>query len=211
MIWGDVQSSLVPKAVGGDRAALKLLLASIHADVRARIARRLPADLTRVVDADDILQETYIEVFQRVGRFENRVPDAFPRWVASIAISRLRNAIAFHRAAKRGGDWRLWERLSPGIEESSVALIETLLADGRKASRSLARHEAVQALRAAMNAIPEQYQRAIWLVHLEGRPVRDAAAVLGRTERAVHGLCARGLKLLREQLDRSVIGLSSAD
>jgi len=67
-------------------------------------------------------------------------------------------------------------------------------------SRVMARGEAVQALHAALHLLPEHYREAIWLVHIEGTPVKEAAAKLQRSERAIHGLCRRGLKLLQAEL-----------
>ncbi len=40
------------------------------------------------------------------------------------------------------------------------------------------------------------------LVHIEGKPVTEAAEALGRTERSIHGLLRRGLEKLREVLGR---------
>ena len=53
----------------------------------------------------------------------------------------------------------------------------------------------------AMADLPERYRQAVWMVHIEGLAVRDVAAKLERSDRAVHGLCRRGLKLLQEQLE----------
>ena len=42
------------------------------------------------------------------------------------------------------------------------------------------------------------YRKALRLVHIEGRSVAYAAQQMGRTERAIHGLCRRGLKLMQQ-------------
>ena len=53
---------------------------------------------------------------------------------------------------------------------------------------------------APLAELPEHYRRAIWLIHIEGCSVRSAAESMGRTDRAIHGLCRRGLGLLQEKL-----------
>ena len=40
----------------------------------------------------------------------------------------------------------------------------------------------------ALQTLPEHYRQAVGLVCLEGRPVAEAAALMGKTQRAVHGL-----------------------
>lgn len=67
-------------------------------------------------------------------------------------------------------------------------------------SRSVSKREAVHAVNEALAAIAPDYRQAISLVHIEGLPVRDAAERMGKTERAVHGLCRRGMKQLQQQL-----------
>jgi RNA polymerase sigma-70 factor (ECF subfamily) len=83
------QTLLVLLAQAGDRAALELLLRNSHAPLRRYITRLAGADL-----ADDILQETSIQIFRKL-RFL-REPAVFHSWtlrIASrIAISHLKHA-----------------------------------------------------------------------------------------------------------------------
>ena len=52
-----------------------------------------------------------------------------------------------------------------------------------------------------MKSLPAHYEQALRLVHIEGRSVREVAEAMDRTERAIHGLCRRGLQMMREQLE----------
>jgi RNA polymerase sigma-70 factor (ECF subfamily) len=202
---------LIGRAVAGDHSALKLLLLDAHPRLCSYVARRMPTDLRATLDAEDVVQEAYAQVFRRVGQFEPRGPLSFQRWMLTIALRKLRNAISRERAAKRGGGARLAGATLRRQEESCVALLDLLAAPGRTPSRCVARQEAVQAVEGALAALPDHYRQALWLVHIQGWPVARAAAEMGRTERALHGLCRRGLKLLRDRLG-SVSGyLSSSD
>ncbi len=202
---------LVRRAVAGEDAALKLLLLEAHAGLCSYVARRMPADLRPALDAEDVLQETYTQVFRRIGQFEPRGATSFQRWLLTIALRKLRNAIARERAAKRGGGVRLVEVDVRTREESCVALLDLLAAPGQTPSRCMARQEAVQAVEVAFQQLPEHYRQALWLTHFEGWSAARAAAEMGRSERALHGLCRRALKLLRDRLG-SVSGfLSSSD
>lgn len=200
-ITGDDERTLaeIQRAVAGDAVALKLLLTESYPRVCERIARKIPTDLRRVVDAEDIVQEAEIEIFRCIETFQVRGPNSFYRWFATISTSRLRDAARRERAAKRGG-LRTANPNRKRIEDSTISLMDMLAGPDHTPSRSMARGEAIEAVETALARIPEHYRRAIRLVHIEGRPVAEAAAQMGRTDRAIHGLCRRGLEQLHEQL-----------
>ena len=83
------QTLVVLLAQAGDRAALEQLLRECHAPLRRYITRLAGADL-----ADDILQETSIQIFRKLPFL--REPAVFQAWtlrIASrIAISHLKRA-----------------------------------------------------------------------------------------------------------------------
>lgn len=202
--------AMVQRAVSGDRSALKLLLTETHLRLRDQIGRRIPANLRRLLDPEDVLQEVHIEVFRRIDVFQPRGTDSFQRWVATIALSRLRNAIKKHRAVKRGGDHMIIGAGDRHLQDSSVALFDQVAGPGKTPSRFMAHDEAVGAMQQAMAALPEQYERALWLVYIEGNTACDAGEKMGRTERAIHGLCRRGLRMLRDQLGEPTNFFSSS-
>ncbi len=194
-----VESDLVQKAVAGDGVALKLLLVEEHARLCAYVARRIPSLLSQAVDAEDIVQEAQIEVFRRIGSFQPRGADSFSRWTTAIALSRLRNNIKRYRSLRRGGDFERRGQAA-SVEESSVALLNRLAGPGKTASRVVSRREAVAAVHAAIETLPARRRHAVWLVHIEGQSAREAAQSLGCSERAIHGLCRRGLRELEQRL-----------
>lgn len=67
-------------------------------------------------------------------------------------------------------------------------------------SRVLGAKEVVHAIQVALVSQPEVCRQAVWMRHIEGRAVGEIAAALGRTERAVHQLCYRGLAMLEEAM-----------
>ncbi len=197
------QDELVLSAVGGDGVALKLLLVQSSPTLRKMIGRRIRGDLQRTVDPEDILQQADIEVFRRIGDFDGRNRNAFVRWRCALALSRLRNAIRNDCAAKRGGGQKTApNQLRRSIEESTVALWNLVPGGGKTPSRLMARAEVVELMQQAVRDLPPRYRQAVSLVHIEGQAVRDAAAVLACSERAVHGLCRRALVMLGERLNR---------
>jgi len=192
-------SEPLARALAGDVSALKLVLTSVHEPVAARVGRRIPPALRRVVDLDDLLQDTYVEVVRGLPRFENRGLPSFERWVCTIALNRLRNIVKAHRTLRRGGNHARVE-VDRRLEDSTITLLDVVGGSSWTASRSAARAEAVDAVRAAIADLPSRYRVVVNGVYIEGRLVADVAREIGRTERAVHGLCRRGLRLLRDAL-----------
>lgn len=193
-------ADLATRVASGDRAALCLLLTEMRPQLRETVSRRIPTWLRRLVDSDDIIQIAYVDVFRRIGtEYGPRNSDSLPRWVTAIALNRARDAIRQERAVKRGGGQN---RLADArtIEKSTIFLLDQIAGPDHSPSRSVARREVVRVVHEAINLLPARYQQAIWIVHIEGGSAKQAAAVMNRSERAIHGLCRRGLKLLEAQL-----------
>lgn len=197
-----VEAELVQKAVAGDAVAVTVLLTHGRRGLRAFLANRVPRTIHAVVDVDDIIQEAHIEVYRHVRSFEPRGPGSFHRWVAAIALRRLRNAVRAQQALKRGGQAPPVARATRR-EESLHAFLELLAGPGDTPSRTAARSEAVDALEVAIAGLPRHYREAVRLVYLEGHPVADAASIMGRSPRAIHNLCHKAKAKLRSSLGSS--------
>lgn len=185
-------------AVRGNREALAELLAEFGPQVRARIAGQLHSDLRGFVDADDVMQVTYLEAFLRIERFEPRGAESFLSWLAQIARNNLRDAARSQQRAKRPPAAKRIAAASDG--ETTVAALERLFATLSTPSRRLAAREVQEALEQALQRLPEDYALVVRRCDLAGEPAADVAARLGRTVGAVYMLRARALDRLREQL-----------
>ncbi len=205
----DHSRQLVERAIGGDAVALKVLLTNTRRRLEAYLSTRVSVGLRQGVEVDDVIQEAHIEVFRRISSFEPRGADSFFRWVAAISISRVRNDIRRQRTYRRGGDWPTPTIGTRRLEDSTIALLDMLAGPDRTPSASVARVEAIDAVQMALETLPEHYRQAVWSVHIDGRSVRQTAGEMGRSERAVHGLCRRGLKLLEDHLQSATRFLSS--
>lgn len=203
------EEALIQRAVEGDEVALKTLFVRARPGLCTFVAKKIPADLAPIVDAADIVQETFIAIFRDVGALASTRPASFHRWVQAVALNQLRNIIKHHRAAKRGGVQARISNRKKTIEDSAVDLFNLLASPSRTPSRSVARREAITAVEEAVACLPDRYQQAVQLVHIEGFSVGEAASAMCRTERAIHGLCRRGLKRLEKELVSASRFLSS--
>jgi RNA polymerase sigma-70 factor (ECF subfamily) len=100
------QTLLVLLAQSGDRAALEQLLREIHAPLRRYISSLVGADL-----ADDVLQETALQIFRKLPFL--REPTVFRPWTYRIA-----SRIAFEQLKRA----RRWEPLDDAAPERLTAL-----------------------------------------------------------------------------------------
>lgn len=197
----DDATHLLQRAIEGDDLALTLLLQRMRGDLVGWLTCHIPAAFASQVDAEGAVQDAHVEVFRNIARLRAESIADFDRWLRTIAIHKLRDQIKNARAAKRGGGKTpVTGHAAGNYDDSMVALFDQVASGGRTPSRSVARLEVIAGVQQALAELPEQYREAIRLVHVEGRSAADAARLLGRTERGVHGLVRRGMAELRRGL-----------
>ena len=204
------QADLVQRARGGDDLALTMLLTDSRRRICSYLAGKIPADLRSTIDPDDVVQDAHVEVYNNIHRLDSNAPEAFDRWVKTISIRKLRDRLRRRRAAKRGGGKYEAKENRVQVEDSMIGLLDLVAVSTRTPSRSVARAEAIEAVQAALDELPEHYRQAIWMTHIAGVPVAETARRMGRTERAIHGLNRRGMKILGDLLGSSTKFLSSS-
>lgn len=191
-------AALLARAIAGDGAALEQLLVPFQSRLFSRLSRRIPLTLAGVVSPEDLLQETYLEIFRQIRQFQPRGRGAFVRWVLMVADGRLIQSIRTYTAAKRGGG-RI--AVDPTLSTSSALdLLELARVDPNSPSRAAAGNEIESAVYGALESLKSEYRDAVRMRFLEGLSIADVASRLGRSEWSVHKLCNRGLRQLREIL-----------
>ena len=168
------------KAIDGDADALAALLAESHERLIRYVRGKIPVDVSSVVAAEDVVQEVHIAAFRDIGSFEPRQKGSLERWLRTIAIRRLRNAIRFQRQAKRGGG-ATHVTVSSALERSAVMLLDLLDSPVKSPSRVAAAAEATVAVNEALQALPEDFRLAVRLVYLEGKTVAAAVRSAAKT------------------------------
>lgn len=196
----DPATDAVHRAIAGDQIALTLLLTTHRRGVRDYVAGKIPVNLRGALDAEDVVQDAYSEVFRHIDGFESRGPDSFGRWVRTIALRKLRDFIKMRGADKHGGDNVQIHAVPAAVGQSVVMLLDLMAGDEKTPSRCAAGIEAIEAVRMALALLPEDYRQAVSLVYLQGLTVKEAASGMNRTERAVHNLCYKAKSRLRELL-----------
>lgn len=197
----------VAQATRGDEKALANLLERHGPAVRHGLAGRIPKRWRSVLSEDDVLQQTYVDAFRDIRRFEPRGAGSFVAWLRAIADRNLLDALKALGAVKRGGERRKME--TPPGEDSYVALYDLVGTTTSTPSRKAARQEAVSVLTRALEGLPDDYRRVIEMYDLECRAIDAVAAQLKRSEGAVYMLRARAHRLLGEIMGTASKYLSS--
>jgi RNA polymerase sigma-70 factor (ECF subfamily) len=161
---GDPGVDLIRRIRGGDEAALKDLIAGNSPVLRAHLARYVaPAD------ADDLLQELWLRVWERAGQWDGRGRPL--AWLLAIATNLALNHLRSRRetvplealadeevpdVATLGCD-----AIVPGPEEQAIW------------------REQLGRVQEAMAQLPAEKQEALRLVRVQGLKLDEAARLLG--------------------------------
>lgn len=203
----DTIEAWCARAVAADQSALEKLLWAHHARLLGFARRKIGVDWRGKIDPEDILQETYIDIFNTIGDFAYRGEDSFYRWATRILDHRFIDHVRHWRRGKRD----VSRELRPAGSASSPhqSLLERCLPNVGTPSMALRREDAVGALMACLAHLPDDYRLAIQRLYLEEQPLAAVAAELDRTEDAVRRLAGRALERLTRCLGRASRYLST--
>jgi RNA polymerase sigma-70 factor (ECF subfamily) len=137
-------------------------------------------------EAEDVLQEVFLQVWQQARSFDPARGRAFT-WLVTLArsraIDRLRASDSRERAAQRSA-----EEAPPATEARTWAEDEAI------------RAERAEAVRGALAELPEEQRQVLVLAYLEGMTQTEIAAAKNQPLGTVKTRTRTGLKRLSEAL-----------
>ncbi len=153
--------------------------------------------LRRKVDESDVVQQTLLEAHEAQADFRGVTNAEYGAWLRQILARNLSNLIRDYKRVKR--DFRRERSLEMQLAEFETQA-DWLAAEHSSPSQRADRNLRLLQLADALASISPEQRTAIELRHLEGRTVKEIAAVMKITTSAVGGLLFRGLQKLRDQL-----------
>lgn len=182
----EIDPAIVRRAAGGDVRAHEIIYRAFSAPVYSICLRftRVPAQ------AEDLLQDTFIEVMRSIAGFRGDAP--IGSWIRRVAVSK---ALMFLRSAwhRRGrsldDDWD--ESATHGPESQSASPDNAMDLD------------------AALASLPPVSRAVVWLHDVEGFTHREIAGLMGKTESFSKSQLSRAYQRLRPMLEAGREGAAS--
>jgi RNA polymerase sigma-70 factor, ECF subfamily len=135
-------------------------------------------------EAEELTSRTFLNALARLDQFRGRGA-RFQSWVMSIAHNLLLN-------------WYRDRGRRPPTEALDAA--EDLPDSIPGPEASLEANETIEAVRAAISALPPERQQLIALKYVDGRTNAEIGRIMARTEGAIKALHHRTLRELQERL-----------
>jgi RNA polymerase sigma factor (sigma-70 family) len=176
----EIDPAIVRRASKGDAKAHEIIYRAYSAPVYSVCLRftRVPAT------AEDLLQETFIQVIRSIAGFRGEAP--LGMWIRRIAISK---ALMFLRSAWHSRGQSLdddWEDAAPA---------------GTHQQGNPAQPEQAMDLDAALGNLPPVSRAVVWLHDVEGFTHKEIAGLMGKTESFSKSQLSRAYLRLRPMLD----------
>lgn len=178
---------LVERVQAGDKQAFDLLV--------AKYQRRLMRLLSRIVhdpvEAEDVVQETFIKAYRALRMF--RGDAAFYTWLYRIGINTAKNALA------------LQARRTPTSTEANAERAEGFddgehLRDINTPESVLASKQIAQTVNAAMDTLPVDLRTAIALREIEGLSYEEISEIMACPIGTVRSRIFRAREVIAEKL-----------
>lgn len=171
-----IPAQQVAAAAGGDPRAQEAIYRAFS-DAVFSLANRV---LGRPEVAEEILQDTFVEVLRHLGRYRGDAP--LGAWIRTIAVNK---CLMHFRSGwvrySRSGD-EIWDLLQQTRDGAPAAM----------ASRDLER---------ALAHLSPTARTVVWLYDVEGYTHREIGALMGKTTSFSKSQLARAHRRLRELLD----------
>jgi RNA polymerase sigma-70 factor (ECF subfamily) len=191
---GPSDEELARRVAAGETALFEILMRRYN----QRLFRVARAILRDEAEAEDVMQQAYVNAYSHLGQFAGRA--RFSTWLTRIAVNE-----ALARLRRRGRfdevdavpDWeeRVMDRIAvPRLDPEQQALQGELRA----------------VLEAAFEAIPQSYRTVFVLREVEGLSTAEAAECLSLGEDAVKTRLFRARAMLRKELLERA-GVASAE
>jgi RNA polymerase sigma-70 factor (ECF subfamily) len=186
-------SDLARRAAGGDQAAFQVIMRRYNR-MLFRTARSI---LWSDSDAEDALQEAYLQAYQGLDHF--RGDSRLSTWLTRIVINQ-----ALERRRKRRREGTLFESSSNIVDlEQELESVRAAAWTTEEPESQVLREELRKLLEAKIDRLPPAFRTVFVLRALEELSVEETAACLGIPEATVRTRFFRARSLLRESLEHT--------
>ena len=184
-------AEIVERVIRGDVDTFECLLERHQTRVFGIVATRVPRR-----DVEEVAHDAFVRAYASLARFEGR--GDFGAWLSKIAVRACHDywREIYHRREQAMSD----------LTEAQLASLARLVADrsSRAHGEGASAREARSLLAWAMGKLSAEDRAVLELVHIEERPVKEAAELLGWSVVNVKVRAYRSRKKLRAILEKLI-------
>jgi RNA polymerase sigma-70 factor (ECF subfamily) len=191
------EAALIARLRARDAGALEILMER-HA---ARVFRVAYGITRNEADAEEVVQDVFLSLFEKIGAFEERA--ALGTWLYRVTT----NAALLRRRGKRLELEVSLEDQLPSFQDDGHRAGERsfLLADwSASAEEEMLAGEIHDHVRRAIDMLPPHYRAVVMLRDIEELTNEEAAEILGEPVCSIKSRLHRARMALREQLTRAL-------
>ena len=177
-------AEIVTRVRAGDRALFEILMRR-HNQRIYRVARAIVKDED---EAEDVMQQAYINAFTHLHQFEER--SQFATWLTRITLNE-----AFGRRRKMQSE--SLARVPSDLREDSGAFMESITSPQPDPERQAYAQELHRVLEEAVETLPATYRTVFMLRDVEGLSTSETGEGLGLGEEAVKTRLHRARAMIR--------------
>lgn len=185
----------------GDEHALATLFGLYRDRLRQMVSARMDRRLAARIDADDVLQEVYLDASSRIHHYRHTHPDSFYYWIQLVATQTMTDIFRRHLDTKKRDARREISINSPlSCEVPTTPVAMQLCGREPSPSQNLMREDAVRTVKVAIHSMKRFDREIIELRHFKELDNKDVACVLGITQKTASIRYARAMSRLKSLL-----------
>lgn len=178
-----LQRDLLAWRDSGDDSAAARVIAGLHGQIQRIVVNHLP----RGTDPADLVQETFIQLFKTLHRYDFSRP--LENWVSRLTLNLCLNAL---RARSRRPEFR-WSDLTDEAQRAAEALLQQPdTGPNAQESRELIFH--------LLETLEPKDRMIITLLHLEERSLTEISELTGWSSAAIKVRAFRARHRLRKAM-----------
>lgn len=190
----DSDGDAIERVLSGDREAFGVLVDRHGSRIHGAILRMVGDSEV----ANDLAQETLLRAYQALGQF--RRGSAFYTWLYAIARNQVLSEFRRRRSAKGQAMLPLQTGTRDDADGGARSAAAEPASTGPGPDEEAARRDDAVRVRAALEALEEEFREAVVLRDLEGLSYEEIAEATGTPVGTVRSRIHRGRAALRERL-----------
>ena len=181
---GD-DGSIARRIAGGDRVAFELLMRRHN----RRLYRLARATLRDSAEAEDALQEAYLQAFRAMGQFRGEA--SLSTWLSRLVVNECLGRVRRHNRR---------ENVIPMVRANDQ-VTDACVDESESPDAAMARAQVRNLLERRVDELPDSFRTVFVMRSVEDLSVAETATVLGIPEETVRSRHFRAKSLLRAALE----------